>query len=111
MTVPNLLNNQLNKRQLDVWYSKDPVQVAAQTAVSLGAGMVGMAVARQVLDFQEKSVESGTGCSVDVGTFGGGGLPNNTAIPTLSLSLALVPIGLMAVAVFPPFVRCVQGVY
>ena len=48
------------------------------------------------------------GGSLSVGTTGGGGLPTNTAIPSLSLSLALVPLGLLAVAVFPPFARFVD---
>ena len=43
------------------------------------------------------------GGSVAAGTAGGGGLPTNTLIQTLALSLALVPLGLSAVAVFPPF--------
>ena len=36
------------------------------------------------------------------GTQGGGGLPS-TPSPTLAQSLALVPLGLTAVSVFPPF--------
>ena len=34
---------------------------------------------------------------------GAGGLPTDTSILTLALSLILVPLGLSAVAVFPPF--------
>ena len=60
----------------------------------------------QDLNFQDGGAAGG---SVAVGTVAGGGLPTNTAIATLSLSLALVPIGLIAVAVFPPFVRCVHN--
>ena len=37
------------------------------------------------------------------GTPGGGGLPTNLANPSLPLALSLVPAGLAAVAVFPPF--------
>merc|ERR1712050_72218 len=41
--------------------------------------------------------------STPVGALGGGGLPTNILIPTLALSLALLPNGLQPVAVFPPF--------
>ena len=61
----------------------------------MAAGMMMM----QDLNFQE----GGAGGSVAAGTAAGGGLPTNTAIATLSLSLALVPLGLIAAAVFPPF--------
>ena len=37
------------------------------------------------------------------GTPGGGGLPTNLENPSLLLALTLVPAGLTAVAVFPPF--------
>ena len=60
------------------------------------------------LNFQAQgSAPSGgpTGALPRVGGIGGGGLPTNTGIATLSLSLALVPFGLLAVAVFPPFAR------
>jgi hypothetical protein len=72
----------------------------AQAAGALGAGMgMGMMMMGDLgLGFQE-----GGGGSVAAGTAGGGGLPTNTLIQTLALSLALVPIGLSAVAVFPPF--------
>ena len=36
-------------------------------------------------------------------TLRGGGLPTNYSIPTLALSLSLVPAGLTPVSVFPPF--------
>ena len=49
------------------------------------------------------SLSGAPGGSVSAGTAGGGGLPTNTQIQTLALSLALVPLGLSAVAVFPPF--------
>ena len=52
------------------------------------------------LTFQEAGAPAG---SVNAGTIGGGGLPTDTSIATLGLSLALVPTGLSAVAVFPPF--------
>ena len=58
-----------------------------------------MGMMMQNLNFQE----GGAGGSVAAGTAAGGGLPTNTAIATLSLSLALVPLGLIAAAVFPPF--------
>ena len=67
--------------------------------------MIGMVMMMPDLNFQE-SVNPGG--SVPAGTPGGGGLPTDASIPTLSLSLALAPIGLSAVAVFPPFARCVK---
>ena len=82
------------------------IQAATQVGVALGAGMIGMVMMMPDLNFQE-SVNPGG--SVSAGTPGGGGLPTDASIPTLSLSLALVPIGLSAVAVFPPFARCVKG--
>ncbi len=42
--------------------------------------------------------------AIQPGTPGGGGLPTDTSIPTLAQSLALVPLGLQAVSVFPPWV-------
>ena len=48
--------------------------------------------------YKKKKISGGA-----AGTAGGGGLPTNTLIQTLALSLALVPLGLSAVAVFPPF--------
>ena len=45
-----------------------------------------------------------SGGSAAVGAVGGGGLPSNSLIPTLSLSLALIAAtALVPVAVFPPF--------
>ena len=41
--------------------------------------------------------------SAQPGTLLGGGSPSDTSISTFALSLALVPAGLTAVAVFPPF--------
>ena len=68
--------------------------------------MIGMVMMMPDLNFQESVNPRG---SVSAGTPGGGGLPTDASIPTLSLSLALVPFGLSAVAVFPPFARCVKG--
>ena len=85
----------------------EAIQVAALAAGTLGAGLVGaVALTRPDLNFQERGA---SGCSVAAGTFGGGDLPTNPANPKLSLALALVPIGMIALAVFPPFVRCVQS--
>ena len=81
------------------------IQAATQVGVAFGASMIGMVMMMPDLNFQE-SVNPGG--SVSAGTPGGGGLPTDASIPTLSLSLALVPIGLSAVAVFPPFARCVK---
>ena len=85
----------------------------AQAVATMGIGMFGMAMSLPDLGFQSSGVApSGAapipGGSLSVGTTGGGGLPTNTAIPSLSLSLALVPLGLLAVAVFPPFARFVD---
>ena len=76
--------------------------------------MIGMVMMMPDLSFNP-------GGSASAGTPGGGGLPTDASIPTLSLSLALVPFGLAtnssqskrklaAVAVFPPFARYVKGV-
>ena len=64
-------------------------------------GMMGMMMSD--MNFQQSGSAGG---SVQPGAPGGGGLPT-TLSTTLSASLALVPPGLAAVAVFPPFVRCV----
>ena len=83
------------------------IQDARQVGVVFGASMIGMVMMMPDLSFQE-SVNPGG--SLSAGTPGGGGLPTDASIPTLSLSLALVPFGLAALAVFPPFARCVKGV-
>jgi len=78
----------------------EAVQTAAQAGGALGAGMVGMAMMMPDLNFQQSGSPGG---STAAGTAGGGGLPTNGNIASLALSLALVPLGLAAVAVFPPF--------
>ena len=73
--------------------------------------MLGMAMMVPTLDFQAQgSAPSGVpgGSVPQVGGVAGGGLPTDPGIATLSLSLALVPLGLLAVAVFPPFERFVN---
>ena len=75
---------------------------------TLGIGMFGMAMMIPDLSFQSSGTATAPAGSPSVGTAGGGGLPTNTAIQTLSLSLALVPLGLLSVAVFPPFARFVH---
>ena len=75
---------------------------------TMGIGMFGMAMSLPDLGFQSSGPAATPAGSPSVGTAGGGGLPTNTAIQTLSLSLALVPLGLLAVAVFPPFARFVH---
>ena len=77
------------------------VETAVQATGALGIGMIGMLSVMPDIDFQQSG--QAPGGSVSPGNPGGGGLPTNTAISTLSLSLALVPLGLLAVAVFPPF--------
>ena len=69
--------------------------------------MFGMAMMIPDLSFQSSGTATAPAGSPSVGTAGGGGLPTNTAIQTISLSLALVPLGLLSVAVFPPFARFV----
>ena len=80
----------------------------AQAVATMGIGMFGMAMSLPDLGFQSSGAAPTPGGSLSVGTTGGGGLPTNTAISSLSLSLALVPLGLLAVAVFPPFARFVD---
>ena len=82
-------------------FSEDEFETGVQATAVLGAGMFGMTITMPALSFQ--TVGSGVG-GLPAGTLGGGGLPTIPS-PTLSLSLALVPPGLLAVAVFPPFVR------
>lgn len=65
---------------------------------AFGAGMVGMAMTMPDLSFQQ-------GGSIPAGAAGGGGLPTDFTISTAALSLALVPLGLAALAIFPPFAR------
>ena len=65
--------------------------------------MIGMAMMMPDLNFQQNG--GSPGGSNAAGTIGGGGLPTDGGIPTAALSLALVPLGLAAVAVFPPFER------
>ena len=80
-------------------------ETAAQVGAALGVGMIGMVMMAGNPEFQEAgSAPSG---SPQVGTAGGGGLPTDSGLTTLSLSLALLPLGLAAVAVFPPFERFV----
>ena len=76
--------------------------VAQNTGV-FGAGMVGMAMMVPNLNFA-----GGAPNSQAAGTAGGGGLPTDGSISTAALSLALVPLGLAAVAIFPPFERLVK---
>ena len=82
------------------------IQDIAQVGGALGVSMIGMIMMMQGLNFQGNV--NPTGGSVTPGTPGGGGLPTDTSIPTLSQSLGLVPSGLAAVAVFPPFARWVK---
>merc|ERR1712223_2249487 len=83
--------------------TEEALETAAQAAGALGAGMIGMAMMMPDLNFQQNG---GTpGGSTPAGTVGGGGLPSDGSISTAALSLALVPAGLAAVAIFPPFVR------
>ena len=70
--------------------------------------MIGMVMMMPNMNFQGSG--NPTGGSVSPGTLGGGGLPTDLSIPTLGLSLALVPFGFSPVAVFPPFARCVKRV-
>ena len=87
--------------------------LGAQAVGTMGIGMLGMAMSVPNLGFQTSGTVPGgsvgaAGADGGIGALGGGGLPTNTAIQTLALSLALVPLGLFAVAVFPPFARFVN---
>ena len=82
------------------------MQDIAQVGGALGAGMIGMVMMMPSMNSQGSSNPSGGSSSA--GTPGGGGLPTDAGISTLALSLALVPFGLSAVAVFPPFSRYVK---
>ena len=79
-----------------------------QALGTMGIGMFGTAMTIPDLGFQTSgtvpAAAEGIGAA---GVLGGGGSPTNAAIQTLALSLALVPLGLLAVAVFPPFARFV----
>ena len=82
----------------------EAIEAAAQAAGALGAGMIGMAGMSMMMsdmDFQQSG--QATGNSPQPGTIGGGGSPLDSSIASLAASLALVPAGLAAVAVFPPF--------
>ena len=76
---------------------EEAAQAAAQAAGAFGASMAGMGM------MMMQDLNFAGGGSVAAGTVGGGGLPTNSLIQTLSLSLALVPLGLFPTAVFPPF--------
>ena len=82
------------------------MQDIAQVGGALGAGMIGMVMMMSSMNSQGNSNPSGGSSSA--GTPGGGGLPTDAGISTLALSLALVPFGLSAIAVFPPFARYVK---
>ena len=86
-----------------------PAEVAVQAGAVMGVAMMGMAMMAANPSFQEPG--SAPPGSPLVGSFGGGGSPRDSQIPTSSLSLALVPLGLLAVAVFPPFERFVKIIY
>ena len=66
-----------------------------------GMAMMGMMGMMQDMNFQQSG--QATGNSPQRGTPGGGGVPSDGGIATLSASLALLPAGANAVAVFPPF--------
>ena len=63
--------------------------------------MMGMSMMMSDMDFQQSG--QATGNSPQPGSIGGGGSPFDSNIASLPASLALVPAGLDAVAVFPPF--------
>ena len=79
----------------------DELDTAAQAAGALGAGMMAMAMMTPDLNFQQNAGPPSS--SIQPGAPGGGGLPSDGGISTAALSLALVPLGLSAVAIFPPF--------
>ena len=67
--------------------------------------MVGMAGMAMMADLNFQQSGQVTGSSPQPGTIGGGGTPTDGSLGTLSASLALLPAGLRAVAVFPPFAK------
>ena len=79
----------------------EELDTAAQAAGALGAGMMAMAMMTPDLNFQQNA--GAPSSSIQPGSVGGGGLPSDGGISTAALSLALVPLGLSAVAIFPPF--------
>ena len=79
-------------------------EVAAQAAGTVGVSMIGMGMMVGMmsdLNFQQSG--QAVGNSPQPGTLGGGGSPLDSSIGTLSASLALLPVGLSVVTVFPPF--------
>ena len=77
---------------------------ATQAAGALGAGMIGMAgMSMMMSDMNFQQSGQAVGNSPPPGTLGGGGSPLDSSIGTLSASLALLPVGLSVVTVFPPF--------
>ena len=87
---------------------ESPVGIfGAQAVATMGIGMFGMAMSLPDLDFQSNGAAPITVGLLAAGTIEDGGSPTDTAIPSLPLSLMLVPLGLLAVAVFPPFARFV----
>ena len=66
-----------------------------------GMAMMGMMGMMQDMNFQQSG--QATGNSPQPGSPGGGGVPTDGAIATLSASLSLLPPGANPVAVFPPF--------
>ena len=83
---------------------EETVELAAQATGALGVsmmGMIGMTMMMSDLNFQQSGQPMGSLPSP--GAVGGGGSPIDSSIPSLPASLSLVPDGLTAVAVFPPF--------
>ena len=65
--------------------------------------MAGMMMDMMGGDMNLQQGGQATGNAPQPGTIGGGGTPSDGGIATLSASLALLPAGAAAVAVFPPF--------
>ena len=87
---------------------ESPVGIfGAQAVATMGIGMFGMAMSLPDLEFQSNGAAPIPLGLLAAGTIEDGGSPTDTAIPSLPLSLMLVPLGLLAVAVFPPFARFV----
>ena len=82
------------------------VDTAGMIIGALGISMIGMVMMMIMiadLNFQQSGLAPGN--SPQPGSAGGGGSPNDASISTLAASLALVPAGATAVAVFPPFAK------
>jgi len=83
--------------------SSSPGVQVLQSAGGQAVGVLGTTMAGMLGTAMMTNLDFSQGGQAGVGAAGAGGLPTDTSILTLALSLILVPLGLSAVAVFPPF--------